>query len=284
MKRCSFAVRGFVVVVAIIPTWLLASCDNKQPWETKGVKSESTISDQAVARLMKMTVAFGHMSVGYDIGNGLTALQTIDKRLASVLVREVKDPAEIAGPGIYHFRNGPNGRPLEKCENFRQALEKGKLGERLDVALFKFCYVDIQPETDVQRLFDAYVKTVEEVRLRFPRLVIVHLTTPLMTHTSGLKSRVKNFLKGDQGNIRRNRFNVMLMKKYGASEPIVDLAAVESTRPDGSRENFTWKGDEYNALWPGYTTDGGHLNDRGKRVAALEMVKVLTGLPVSMRE
>lgn len=278
MKMDGVAVRGFVSLVAVASAILFASCDDRQPGGIKGVTVESRISDQAVAHLAKMTVAFGHMSVGYDIMNGIVALQTEDTRLASIQVREVKEPSEVTGPGIYHFRNEPNGRPLEKCENFKQALEKGGVGNRLDVAAFKFCYVDILPVTDVQRLFDSYVKTIEEVRRTFPRLAVVHFTTPLMTHAAtGLRSRVKYLLRGDQGNMQRNRFNAMLLQKYRASEPVVDLATVESTRPDGSREMFTWKGSEYYALWPGYTTDGGHLNDRGKRVAALELIKVLAG-------
>lgn len=279
MTLSGVLVRGALAIFLAAGMGLLAACGSEVSKENATVASETELDSRGIARLGGRTLIFGHMSVGYDIVNGLLAVQAADGRLAGLNVREVKDAAEIAGPGIYHVRNGPNGRPAEKCSNFAAVLEKANSVARLDAALFKFCYVDIQAETDVEGLFKTYVATVNEVRRRFPGLVVVHVTTPLMAHGFTMKARLKNLLKGDPGNVQRNRFNAMLLKEYGGREPVFDLAAVESTRPDGSRETFTWKGVSYQALWTGYTTDGGHLNDQGKRVAALELLRVLSALP-----
>lgn len=79
---------------------------------------------------------------------------------------------------------------------------------------------------------------------------------------------------GDVSNLKRSAYNEKLRAAY-AGEPIFDLAAAESTRPDGSREIFRYQGQEGYALFPAYTTDGGHLSPLGKRVAARALIRVL---------
>ncbi|MCK5076580.1 MAG: hypothetical protein KAR38_09400, partial [Calditrichia bacterium] len=66
-----------------------------------------------------------------------------------------------------------------------------------------------------------------------------------------------------------------LLKETFKDEPVFNLAKVESTYPDGSRESFTQNGKTYYSLIRNYTYDGGHLNELGRQIAAKELMKVL---------
>jgi hypothetical protein len=69
-----------------------------------------------------------------------------------------------------------------------------------------------------------------------------------------------------------------MRREYGGREPLFDLAAVESTRPDGSRETLSLGGKTAFALHPGYTNDGSHLNEVGRRRAAEALLTLLARL------
>jgi lysophospholipase L1-like esterase len=56
------------------------------------------------------------------------------------------------------------------------------------------------------------------------------------------------------------------------------MAAVESTYPDGRPCTFRVAGRTYESLVPEYTTDGGHLNERGRRAVAAQLLVFLAGL------
>jgi hypothetical protein len=53
---------------------------------------------------------------------------------------------------------------------------------------------------------------------------------------------------------------------------------VESTRPDGTIEAYEVDGNPVPMLWPGYSRDGGHLNDEGKLVAGKAFAHALAGV------
>jgi hypothetical protein len=72
----------------------------------------------------------------------------------------------------------------------------------------------------------------------------------------------------------------MLRKEYTGKEPIFDLAALESTNPDGTRLSFTQNGKTAYALVPTYTTDGGHLNEQGRKLVAEQLLIFLASLSV----
>jgi hypothetical protein len=57
-----------------------------------------------------------------------------------------------------------------------------------------------------------------------------------------------------------------------ARTPILDIAAIESTKPDGSRQSFELDGVTYFSMVPEYTTDGGHLNEIGRKIVAEQFV------------
>ncbi len=66
----------------------------------------------------------------------------------------------------------------------------------------------------------------------------------------------------------------MVLGAFG-NEPVFDIARIESTRPDGSRESFSDGGKEYFGLTPAYTNDGGHLNATGQKKVASHLATFL---------
>ena len=147
------------------------------------------------------------------------------------------------------------------------------------MALLKFCYVDINANTDAAALFDHYRRAVNELRARNPRTVFVHATLALTTVQAGPKAWVKRLLGrpayGTVENVRRDEYNRLLRATYAGREPIFDLARIESTAPDGTLVTVTWDGVTAPALSPEYSADGGHLNARGRLLAAREFITVL---------
>ena len=79
----------------------------------------------------------------------------------------------------------------------------------------------------------------------------------------------------------RERFNELMRTTYADREPVFDLAAVESTRPDGSREVLDVGGSRAYALVSAYASDGSHLNEAGRRRVAEELLVFLARLPES---
>src|SRR5206468_6900440 len=126
-------------------------------------------------------------------------------------------------------------------DSFRKSLGTGS---RYDVALVKFCYVDINADTDAAALFDRYRVALNDLRAKNPRTVFVHATLPLTTVQTGPKAWVKQLLDrapyGTVENVRREQYNRLLRATYAGREPMFDLARIESTAPDGKLVTVTW--------------------------------------------
>lgn len=245
--------------------------NNQMEQKLKPVK----ISEAAIDSLALEKIFFGHMSVGYNILSGIEKIIDSDEQFRNIKVVELSDDVDITEPGIYHAKNGKNSFPETKCDAFKDVLMKNDFGKNLDIAFFKFCYVDIKDNSDVQSIFNKYVATIEEIKTQFPNLQIIHVTVPLRTHVWGIKEKVKRILKADIANVKRNEFNKMLVEKYSGKEPIFDLAKVESTLPDGNRSSFKDNGETIYMLSEKYTYDGGHLNDLGSFLAGQELLRIL---------
>jgi len=153
----------------------------------------------------------------------------------------------------------------------------------LDIALVKFCFVDINKDTDVRNLFARYRATIDGLKARNPGTTFVHVTAPLTVVQGGLKSGLMQlFGQASYGileNMRREEYNALLRQAYQGREPIFDLARIESTAQNGTAISVEWKGSVVPVLNSAYTSDGGHLNDVGKLRAASELISVLASIP-----
>ncbi|NTV50332.1 MAG: hypothetical protein HGB32_06365 [Geobacteraceae bacterium] len=233
------------------------------------------LTESQLAKVRSLRIYFGHQSVGRNILDGLQTLAG-ENPAYKLNVVQTDTPETVSGPVLAHFKVGANENPISKIASFKEHVLKS--GNVVDVVFFKFCYVDFGANTDGEALFQAYKLAVAEIRKAFPKLVIVHATLPLTTIDSGVKWVAKKVLgksAGEEANQNRTRYNDMVRKEFVGKEPLFDLAAMESTAPDGSRCEGSLKGVRYEALCSDYTEDGGHLNKYAARRGAIALVYAL---------
>ncbi|MBI5891269.1 MAG: SGNH/GDSL hydrolase family protein [Nitrosomonadales bacterium] len=230
-------------------------------------------------RIAQRRIFFGHQSVGINLLDGIAQLSKaagVPVRIAEVSTASATPPATIG-----HAFVAENRDPLRKLKSFEQAM--GSQPSKLDIAFVKLCYIDFGTETNVKELFTRYQATLEKLHAQNPGTTFVHVTAALTTVESGFKIRLKQLLgkapPGTAENLRREEYNTLLRQTYQGKQPIFDLARVESTAPDGKSETVKLNGIAVPVLVPGYSDDGGHLNDSGKLRAARELISVLAAIP-----
>jgi hypothetical protein len=247
------------------------------------VRTIGELTDAARASLAAKRIFFGHQSVGGNIMDGVADLVQQHPSLGIKIVRLDEVPDQPGG----FFADadiGRNEQPTSKTAAFAGLMDEG-LADSLDIAFHKYCFVDVTRGMDVRNLFASYESTMTRLRAAHPRVTFVHVTVPLMTAQSGPKAAVKKLIgrppAGYQDNFAREEFNDLMRRAYSGREPVFDLAAIESAAPDGRQETISFQGTQGRALFPPYTTDGGHLNDRGRRRVAEELIVFLAQLPAS---
>ena len=227
-------------------------------------------------RLAGRRVFFGHKSVGDNVVAGLEDLLR-DHPEIRLRILQTNDPADFAAPVFAHSHLGENGYPLSKLRAFATLLD-GRLAGRVDIAFFKFCYVDITADTDVMALFSEYRATMDRFQVAHPEGMFVHVTVPLTVRRTGFKAGVKQLLGRADDNVARCRFNELLRAEYAGRAPLFDLARREATAPDGVARRYEADGHRVESLVAEFTEDGGHLNGRGRRAAAIQLLTTLTDL------
>lgn len=227
--------------------------------------------------LAQQRIFFGHHSVGADILAGVAAIAAARPQLRLRVVAGGPD-AVAAEPGLAEAAVGANGDPLGKLRDFVDTVGGARVGgaAALDVAAMKFCYVDVDRRTDVEALFAQYRDAMAKLQAVLPGLRLLHCTVPLRAPRDTWKERVKRLLGQGVGadNQQREAFNAKLRAEYGGKQALFDIAAAESTLPDGSRV----EADGAPCLAACYTRDGGHLNEVGQRALAREFLRVLAGV------
>ncbi len=241
------------------------------------------VPDSVWLRLSGKKIYFGHQSVGYNIMHGVEAVLKQNPRI-NLKVVETYDPEKIDTGMFAHSQIGYNYEPKTKTEGFAFLMKAG-LGTTVDYAFHKYCYVDILAYSDVEDLFSNYKATISKIKDRNPSAQIIHVTVPLSTLESGLKTKIKKMigrpLAGFQSNIKRNQFNAKMIAEYEGKDPIFDLAKFESTLPDGSRSQFVNNGETYYTLPTVYASDEGHLNGKGGTYIAEQLLLFLANLTES---
>jgi hypothetical protein len=226
-------------------------------------------------QLSKKRIYFGHQSVGFNIVDGIEMHMTENHDL-QLHIERGNELKLFDNPVFAHSPNGKNGDPKSKINDFYQKMEEG-LGNKVDIAGFKFCYVDFSTETDISDVFSHYKNKMNELTLKYPTVKFVHFTAPLMSLQKGPKGFVKKLLGKDIGvedNYAREKFNNLLRQEYG-HESIFDLAMYESLFSNGER-NYTLENDEkVYSMVPAYTNDGGHLSKTGKYFISGELLLFL---------
>jgi hypothetical protein len=258
---------------------LLLGCKKENP---RGVELDAE-TREALKKVSQGRVFFGHQSVGAGIVDGMQRLaeQSGGVKLNILEIGKENFPVEHF---FAHGKIGRNESPKSKCEAFQAILRSG-LGDKVDIALFKFCYIDIRKRDNEKEILNLYRSTIEALRSEYPKVKFFPVTVPLTRNESDWKHMAKRMLgrETERGNnIKRNQFNDLLRETF-KKETVFDLATIESKRPDGSREKFNGEKDIYYSLVPEYSSDGSHLNDYGSQRVAKELI-LLLGRVISEKE
>lgn len=232
---------------------------------TVSVAAAPTTLAAQLSVLSGKAIYFGHQSVGMNIMDGVRTLLAANTGPEPTVV--TSSSAASMGSGIWaEAYNGENYDPALKISAFRATLEGG-VGARVNVAFMKFCFVDFddaakwfQAGGTPDGLFAQYRSAMSALRSAYPGVRLVHFTAPLLTDSAR--------------NARREQYNALVRAAYQGVEPLFDIALLESTDPSGNRVIGTYGP----ALYPGYTTDGGHLNAAGQDKVARALVALLAGL------
>ena len=266
----------FIILTTIM---LTISCSGGEMEQKKTTyASLKDIPDAAWEKLSQKKIFFGHQSVGFNIIDGIQDLMKEYPKIKLNIV-ETSDSKKFNSGIFAHSRVGKNTEPDTKIADFAKYIDQG-IGRKADAAALKFCYVDIMSKNDVQQVFDEYVKVVEDLKTRHPNLTIIHFTAPLTANQTSWKTWIKKIMgKKDiweyTDNVKRNQYNELLVAKYMGKEPVFDIAAIESTKPDGARNTYEYDGKTYNSMVPEYTGDGGHLNEQGRKQVAAQLLITL---------
>jgi len=216
-------------------------------------------------------VFFLHQSVGGNLLDGVGVLARDTGREFSLT--DLDHPT-AGSPGSNWIHAWGGYDPPKRIDKFISIMRSGL---KTDLAFVKFCYLDFGPDADVADLFAQYQRAITMLKQERPDVRFAHVTAPLRARSYGIKSLIKRLIgrdRDDLANVKRADFNKRLLEAF-PSDPIFDLALRESTRPDGTRETFEYKGQVYYSLVPGYTSDGGHLNERAQRALAAELIRFI---------
>lgn len=235
-----------------------------------------------------MIVFFGHQSVGQDLVTGVTelAIPGADTTKVTHLAEYIPDPAAPARTlTLVHERVGRNREPSSKLAQFEELLRSWP-GAPPDVALLKFCYVDVEQQLDAERVWSEYQACLARLQQAHPHTHFVHCTVPLRALPSGPYARLRRMLGHRHPQVAANRarewFNDRLRESYGRMSLLFDLARTEALGADGEPCTVRESGESVRSLAPEWTNDGGHLNARGRTMAAAAFLQFFQTLAPSV--
>lgn len=241
------------------------------------------VSDSCWSELRTKRIYFAHQAIGSEMLTGLRDLMR-RKPALDISITAYAEPDRTDGtvhsvfetPAIVEANAGRRGSPEKKIDEFSSFLRSSE-GANIDVAILKFCYGDIGRLTDAEELFGRYTKAIEEIRRDRPNIHIIHCTVPLKAEEHGAKGRFKRLVGAgsDASNAARSRYNDLVRQRFAAST-VLDLAATESKRPDGTIATVEVGGKRVQVLADEYTEDGAHLNRLGQLVLAREFLLTLS--------
>jgi hypothetical protein len=242
----------------------------------RGAAVEADLTTDDFAQVSRTRIFFGHQSVGMNVLHGVRGIYAAHGLAEPPVEQDGTEPGPDGG-FIDHAFIGQNGKPWGKIQDFDARMRSGT-GQQVDVAMMKFCYADITSGTDVESLFATYRETMAALERDFPKVTFIHVTVPLTTG-QGMLSKLKSLLTGNSGygpadNAAREQLNTLIRREY-ADHHLLDLAATESTAPDGRLATGTHQGQLYLRLYDGYASDPGHLNAEGAGVTATAWVKAI---------
>jgi len=230
-----------------------------------------------LATVRQGRILFSHHSVGANIISGMKRLDTDIGGAGHLRLANLEAAISSKGPMLIDFTGGKNQEPKTKIDAFAATIRDNS-NLKPDLAFMKFCYVDFNPQTDVDELFRYYSRTILTLKHEHPEIQFAHVTVPLTTTPTDLKHRIFRFIGKevweDMANVKRTEFSRRIKETFG-SDPVFELAQVEATAPDGSLSTFSQNGQSYISLYSGYAEDDGHLNIVGQKIAGEAAIRFM---------
>lgn len=270
-----------IIFVAItVVTTILVSCSGGNMDENKITYTDlNNVPVEKFSQLKRKTIYFGHQSLGFNIVDGINSIMAKNEKIDFNIVE--KKNADAYQQGVFaHSTIGVNKNPKSKIDDFFEKINDSN-GNKIDIAFFKFCYVDIDASSDIDGIFKEYLDGMNVLQKNHPEIKFVHLTVPLTIIQKGIKGKIKKIigrpLGGYADNQKRNEFNKKIKSEFPKVQ-VFDLALFEATYPDGKLNTYEMNGNMYLALINEYTDDGNHLNRIGQEYVAEQLLIFLANL------
>jgi len=240
----------------------------------------SDVPKEYWTRLAEKKIFFGHQSVGFNIVDGIKDIMKEHDYIKLNIVETI-EPAAFNQPVFAHGQVGQNGDPTSKINSFQNMMDAG-MGNKADIAFFKFCYVDVTRDSNPKQIFDQYTSAINNLAERYPQTTFLHITVPVCSTPKGPKRITKSIIKrfiGKPGvlddNLKRWEYNELLNNAYVKEQKIFDLAFVETVSPNSFRAYLKKNDKKVFIMLPKYTPDGGHLNEQGRKNVAEQLLILL---------
>jgi hypothetical protein len=209
------------------------------------------LSREQFDKIAQLKWHFAHASVGANMMDGIADLRQADAGSYQLrgLTAEATAPAATQPGVIYeHPRGNPGWKA--KFDQFHDAVSNGWHFPLVNVVMNKLCYIDQGAS------FTYYINSMTNLEAAWPQTTFVFMTMPLMTAEDG-----DNYL--------RNAFNNRVRDWCRVNGRVLfDIAEMEAHDAKGVPCTFTYRGRTCQKLCPGFTTDGGHLNNEGRQFVA----------------
>ena len=277
-------VAAVVAVIVLVLALALVMADRWSKEKSISIQGNvaSAIATEDLTAVARTRVFFGHQSIGMNVLDAVPGVYADHAVSAPPIEQGRAEPGPDGGFIAYKsIDEGVIDAGKTALGDFDRAMRAG-MGRQVDVALMKFCWADIYSDTDVDALFARYRDTMAALERDFPNVTFIHVTVPLTTEPdlfTQLKTRLKTLLgrrdgRAQPANVARERLNALIRGEY-AGRHLFDLAAIESTKPDGTRVSGRYDDQGYFALYDGYASDMGHLNAVGSKIAATAFLEAI---------
>ena len=184
-----------------------------------------------------------------DLDAARALLMSLDHASVGQNIHDGMDDLETSDSARYAYPNWDwraRGNPgwQAKVDQFVSWVSGN--ADDYDVFQMKFCFIDDQAQWDYYR--DAML----DLESTYPGKAFIWWTMPITT----------------SGSADRDAFNTQVRSFcVDNDKPLYDIAAIESHDPSGTAV----RNNGYEAMYSGYTSDGGHLNASGRLRAAQGM-------------
>jgi hypothetical protein len=250
------AVKALYTVCAVLALFSLVSCGSSSSDDDGDLMiidhkslDADRIPDSVITAIKNLDVYFEHASVGSNVVEGLETMAASARY--SIPIGHGSSPVDSAMTDWYDTNNGfldvARGNPgfSDKIDLFDTSLRTAGFASHLDVASFKYCYIDNDFNGiagGASAAFNATKNVMESLESAYPAVTFFWWTMPLET----------------TGDSARDQYNA-LVREYcrDNGKYLLDIADIECHTPSGAP--VTNSG--YEALCSAYTTDGGHLNN-----------------------